>query len=240
MSWRPRAVLLDAGGTLFHLARTVGQIYAEVASRYGTTADAGQLQQRFQVVWGRRSASVPGTETIADRDQEKAWWREVVREVFAPEGGVRDFDLFFNELHELFVEPGLWRLYPEVQPILRRLREARLKLAIVSNWDSRLETLCQRLNIYDQFDVIVASATAGASKPDQKIFALALAKLDVRPADAMHVGDSWRDDVWGAFQHGLTPVWLKREGHQAPAPIIAEHTVRVASDLDEATGWVLS
>lgn len=240
MSWRPRAVLLDAGGTLFHLARTVGQIYAEVASRYGKTTDAVRLQQRFRVVWERRSASVPGSQAIADRDQEKAWWREIVREVFAPEGGVDNFNVFFNELHELFVEPGLWQLYPEVQPVLRRLREARLKVAIVSNWDSRLETLCRRLNIYDQFDVIVASATAGASKPDRKIFELALAKLDVRPAEAIHVGDSWRDDVWGAFQHGLTPVWLKRDGPQDPVPIIAEHAVRVARDLDEATGWVLS
>lgn len=241
MSWRPRAVLIDAGGTLFHLARTVGQIYAEVASRYGTNADAARLQQRFQVVWERRSARIPGTSgAIADRDQEKAWWREVVHEVFAPEGGVENFDVFFNELHELFVEPGLWQLYPEVQPVLRRLREARLKVAIVSNWDSRLETLCRRLNIYDHFDTIVASATVGASKPDQKIFELALARLDVCPADAMHVGDSWRDDVWGAFQHGLTPVWLRRDGRRDPLPIIAEHAVRVARDLDEATGWVLS
>ncbi len=237
--------MLDAGGTLFHLARPVGHIYAEVASRYGSVADGEQLQQRFQLVWENRSATIPGSASVATPEEERTWWREVVWEVFEPESGIKHFDRFFTELHELFAQPQLWRLYPEVPGTLRRLREAGLKLAIVSNWDSRLEKLCRSIGIDEPFDCIVASAVAGSSKPSPKIFELALAKLGVSPEEAMHVGDSWRDDVWGAFQLGLTPVWLRRqwlkgEEGEEERPVIEGHRVMVAASLDEAVGLVIS
>ena len=33
--------------------------------------------------------------------------------------------------------------------------------------------------------------------------------MNILPAEAVYVGDDWRNDVCGARDAGLTPVWLK-------------------------------
>ena len=48
----------------------------------------------------------------------------------------------------------------------------------------------------------MTSAEAGAPKPDPAIFRLALARLEVEPARALHVGDS-HADAEGARAAGM-------------------------------------
>jgi putative hydrolase of the HAD superfamily len=209
---RPKAILLDAGGTLFEPVRPVGETYALVAGRYGVTADPRRLQARFAEIWRRWSASVPSGSDVLTADDEKEWWRHLVREVFDGGEAPANFDAFFDELHLAFGEADQWRIYPEVPAALDRLRAAGCSLAVVSNWDARLEPLCVRLGLRDRFASVVASGPAGASKPDPRIFTRALDALGVRRADALHVGDSFRDDVEGARRAGIRAVWLRRDG----------------------------
>jgi putative hydrolase of the HAD superfamily len=54
------------------------------------------------------------------------------------------------------------------------------------------------------------SSLAHAAKPSARIFEQALDKHAVDPEDALHVGDSERDDVKGAVAVGLTGILLDR------------------------------
>ena len=61
----------------------------------------------------------------------------------------------------------------------------------------------------DRFvDVLTVSEEAGVSKPDPKIFNLALERLGCRPANAVMVGDSWAADIVGAQAAGIRAIWL--------------------------------
>ncbi|HEX6726854.1 MAG TPA: HAD-IA family hydrolase, partial [Nitrospira sp.] len=51
-----------------------------------------------------------------------------------------------------------------------------------------------------------------AAKPAPQIFQIALEKHAVDPEEALHVGDSLRDDVEGATKAGLHAVLLDRDG----------------------------
>jgi HAD superfamily hydrolase (TIGR01549 family) len=73
-----------------------------------------------------------------------------------------------------------------------------------------------RLDIY--VDVLVVSEEAGMSKPDPKIFAIALDRLGCTATDAVMVGDSWAADVVGAHAAGIRPIWFNPEGKPAPDP----------------------
>ena len=64
--------------------------------------------------------------------------------------------------------------------------------------------------IADLFDTVTISSLAHAAKPSARIFQQALEKHAVDPAEALHVGDSERDDVKGAQAVGLTGVLLTR------------------------------
>lgn len=203
-----RAVTLDAGGTLIDPARSVGAIYAEVAARHGCRADPALLDRRFAEAVDARPG--PDAGPTGTPDEERAWWSAFVREVFGPGEGPADFDRFHAELHAVFAEPGTWRVYADAVPALERLRAEGFRLAIVSNWDSRLEALCARLGLRSLVQAVVTSSATGAAKPSPRIFHEAAARLGVRPGEVLHVGDRLREDVWGAQQAGLTPVWLRR------------------------------
>jgi putative hydrolase of the HAD superfamily len=85
---------------------------------------------------------------------------------------------------------------------LGRLRRAGLTLACVSNWDISLRRHLEEARLDRYFAEIVSSAEAGAAKPDPEPFRLALQRLGVEPARALHVGDG-ETDREGAAAAGI-------------------------------------
>lgn len=49
-------------------------------------------------------------------------------------------------------------------------------------------------------------------KPDSRIFDIAVDQAGCMPQEMVHVGDSLENDVWGASNTGLQPIWINREG----------------------------
>jgi putative hydrolase of the HAD superfamily len=88
-------------------------------------------------------------------------------------------------------------------------------VGIVSNWDERLFELCDGLRVTPWVDFVLASAVEGTAKPGREIFARALKKAGVGPSEALHVGDSFREDYCGALRAGLAAILLCR---RAPPP----------------------
>lgn len=76
---------------------------------------------------------------------------------------------------------------------LERLRRAGLSLACVSNWDVSLRGHLEEAALAAYFTAIVSSAEAGAAKPDPEVFRVALERLGVEPARALHIGDGDTD-----------------------------------------------
>ena len=205
-----KAVFFDAGGTLLHPFPSVGEIYHRVASRYGYKTDADRLQKKFSEVWTKRDG-LGHLSSHHNEKIEKEWWRSLVQEVFSEtEGPFRDFEIFFEELYDAFANPEAWRLYPGVLEVLAELKKRGKRLAIVSNWDSRLFKLCEGLGLEDYFEFVLASAVFGASKPSPKIFMEALRRAKVSAAEAVHVGDSLEDEVKGALAAGICPILIDR------------------------------
>ena len=97
------------------------------------------------------------------------------------------------------------------QPLLRRLREQGLRLAIVTNnLVSEQFPKLEQLGIADQFDVVAVSEEVGAAKPDPEIFEVTLRRLAVSAEHVVMVGDSLASDVAGAQAFGIRTVWLNR------------------------------
>ena len=59
------------------------------------------------------------------------------------------------------------------------------------------------IDLRDLFDAVVDSTVVGFTKPDPRIFTLALDRLGVAAADALMVGDSPSADVDGASAAGI-------------------------------------
>lgn len=227
-----RAVFFDAGGTLFRPFPSVGHYYNMIATKHGCRAGAEEIEAAFRRVWSEHDG-IGDLRSHSDEKIEKEFWRKIVTAVFRDFKGLKAFDPFFDELHDLFAEPRVWKLYPEVEEVLRSLKEQKFILGMVSNWDSRLLKLCAGLGIDRYFDFKVISAVFGAAKPDPKIFKEALKKANVPAAAVIHVGDSLEDDVRGAHLAGIRAIWLDRSNRHETLTKDHQDFVTVIRDLRE-------
>lgn len=169
------------------------------------------IQQRFRAAFHQMPPlAFPGKPPAELARREYDWWRQLVATVFSGER-FADFEAFFGALFDYFADAAAWTLFPDTQPALTALKTRGLRLGVVSNFDGRLISICKGLGLTEHFDVIVMSSRAGYAKPDPRIFRLALASLDVDPADALHVGDSMQEDVAGATAAGLRAWLLNRD-----------------------------
>jgi putative hydrolase of the HAD superfamily len=131
-----------------------------------------------------------------------------------------DVDIDFLPFVKRVRDSIRYRPFPDVLPILRRLREWGKALAVVSNWDPALPTLLTELGLAEFFAFILPSAEVGVEKPDGRIFSLALQRLGLKPQEVVHIGDQYEADVVGARAVGITPILLDRKGKAKPQDVI--------------------
>jgi putative hydrolase of the HAD superfamily len=100
---------------------------------------------------------------------------------------------------------------PGVVPTLIELKKEYL-LGVISNGLSikQWEKLVG-LRIHHLFDSVVTSQECGCEKPTPEIFMAALRDLDVKPDEAVMVGDKYEIDIKGAQEVGMHPIWLKKD-----------------------------
>ena len=97
--------------------------------------------------------------------------------------------------------------------VLKELRVRGFKLAIVSNIDDDwLDPLIEIWKLDRYVDFILSSETAQSCKPDASIFTQACEAVGVSPQEIVFVGDSFINDVEGASNVGMHPVWLNQHG----------------------------
>jgi len=104
-------------------------------------------------------------------------------------------------------------LYDDVLPALGGLRDKGLTLGLISNVDRDITPLLAGLGLPALLAVVVTSQEAGATKPHPEIFRLALRRANVRPAEAVFVGDQYQIDIVGAERAGMRGVLLDRTGY---------------------------
>ncbi|KAJ2890730.1 Haloacid dehalogenase-like hydrolase domain-containing protein 3, partial [Coemansia aciculifera] len=94
-------------------------------------------------------------------------------------------------------------MYDDVLPTLAYLQRKGIKLGVVTNMDERTDGVLMSLGIRRYFDFVLKGCSVGVEKPDPKIFEMALRAVNVRPYDALHVGDDERLDYVAARSAGM-------------------------------------
>lgn len=125
-------------------------------------------------------------------------------------------------------------LYEDVPAALALLRERGLRLGIVSNtpWPRQVHLAdLQAYGLAEHFEACIFSADFGLKKPHPRIFLAALEIMGVRPAEVIHVGDRYREDIWGPQQVGIRSV-LREHPLRPPEPsILPDGRIRSLGEL---------
>jgi putative hydrolase of the HAD superfamily len=221
-------VLLDAFGTLVTFDDPAPKLRAAVRERIGRDVGlpAATAAMRAEIAYYRLHH-----EEGRDADSVAALRRRC--------GAVVAAELAVPGLTEEAATGALiaaieWRAYAEVAPVLAGLRARGIRLAVVSNWDAALGEVLGALGLEPFFEVVLASAPEGRSKPDPELFRRALARVGVEPHEAIHVGDSEEHDVLGARAAGIEPVLLRRSAPTGPrTPMFGVRTISTLRELTD-------
>jgi phosphoglycolate phosphatase len=124
------------------------------------------------------------------------------------------------------------QLYPQVRETLQALREQGVKLAVVTNKESRYtQVVLHAHQLTDAVDLVISGDTFATKKPNPAGVAHCLAHFGVTAEHALFVGDS-SIDAATARQAGL-PVWLLPYGYNMGQPIEACQPDRVIESCSE-------
>ncbi|GAA2043309.1 HAD family hydrolase [Agromyces tropicus] len=120
-----------------------------------------------------------------------------------------------------------WSLHDDVGPALDALERALpgVRFGIITNGEhdfqlAKLVRLGLEVGHPGRIEHLVASGAEGVTKPDRRIFEVALSRFAAGGAvsGAAYVGDRLRTDAIGAAEAGLVGVWLNRSGERPAEP----------------------
>ncbi|XP_024029343.1 haloacid dehalogenase-like hydrolase domain-containing protein 3 [Morus notabilis] len=194
-----KALLVDAVGTLVVPSQPMAQIYRQIGEKYGVEYSETEILNRY-----RRAYEQPwGRSRLRYVNDGRPFWQYIV----SSSTGCSDSQ-YFEELYSYYTTNKAWHFCdPEAENVFKAIRKAGVKIAIVSNFDTRLRPLLRALDCDHWFDAVAVSAEVEAEKPNPTIFLKACELLRVKPEEAVHVGDDRRNDIWGARDAGCD-AWL--------------------------------
>lgn len=234
------AVLFDWGGTLMQ------EEWSDEIALEGHAAGLAALGR------GGLPTAEAFTQYLSDHEAELFLTGEdeidiadVMRRSFAQHGVDLDDDdlrLFLRAVHEVWA--SYYWLAASTHALLEALRARRLKLGLVSNTASPewlLRPVLERQGLVQRVDVVVLSSEVGKRKPHPAIFERALAELDVRPEQALFVGDRVDADVFGASRAGMRTVqalWFRAD--DAPGEVEPDFQAFTQMDVLNVVDRLLS
>jgi len=190
------AIVFDAYGTLFD----VNSAAARCRDALGPQADA------FSATWRRRQLEYSWLRSLMGAHAD--FWQLTAEALdYACERhGIADAALR-QRLLDTYRELSA---YPEVPAMLRAIRSAGFKTAILSNGSpAMLQAAVAAADLAAQFDQVLSVEAVGIFKPHRSVYQLAVDRLGARPERICFVSSNgW--DIAGAAHFGFRAVWINR------------------------------
>jgi putative hydrolase of the HAD superfamily len=203
MGGRFKAVLFDLGGTVIRNEEPP-RVFMRIFEANGTRV-------RFEDVARAHAACQRELDTAEMARMGHDYWIQWNLKLLKRLGLIGDLEALARKIDREWFDYAKIEPYPDAVETLHKLKALGVKTGIVTNGLRRdYETILAKTGLKDQFDVAVGVDDCHAAKPDRRIFTHALDKLNVRPEEAIFIGDSREYDYEGAKQAGLKPLLIIR------------------------------
>jgi HAD superfamily hydrolase (TIGR01549 family) len=200
-----QAVLFDVDFTLAKPGPLLGpEGYRDAGRRFGLDLDPERYPEA-------RAAALLDLQHHPELDHDEEVWIRFTEDIVRGMGGEGEScRRVAVAITDGWLESENFELYEDVVPVLGALREAGLKIGLVSNTSRDLDAFVRHHAL--DVDAWVSSGVHGKVKPSPSIFEAVLDLLEVVPEAAVMIGDSPEDDVAGAEAIGVRGLLLDREG----------------------------
>jgi 2-haloacid dehalogenase len=195
-----QACVFDAYGTLFDFA----------SAARGCRDVLGDAIEKLTLLWRDKQLQYTWLRAVQGRHAD--FWQvtgdalDFALETLAIEkSGLRDRLMNFY----LTLEP-----FPEVPEVLRQLKTAGLRTAILSNGSPMmLDAAVRESGLSTLLDAVLSVESVGVYKPHPKVYQLAVDRLGI-PAAAIAFQSSNAWDAYAASAFGMQVVWCNRYGQR--------------------------
>jgi HAD superfamily hydrolase (TIGR01662 family) len=208
-----RAVLIDLGDTLVHMSRPWDDVFRQNVDSLYTYLKASGIRTSFEdfsriFVRGYESAS-----TVSQFYKIEIPMQDIMSRVFSKVKLKDHDDVFIYRAMTEFYKPEIeaWELYPDTVDTLTALGR-QFDLGLISNAKSdwAVNAILDKHNLRKFFKVILTSAGLRKRKPRADVFTEALKALNVKPSEAVFIGDSLQADILGAKTVGMGSIHVLR------------------------------
>jgi putative hydrolase of the HAD superfamily len=209
-----RAVFFDVDFTLIYPGPTLqGEGYGNFCARRGVTVDTSL----FRAAVGK---AAPVLDEVKAHNYDAQLFIDYTRAIIEHMGGRGPgAELAARDIYDEWAACHHFFLYDDVEPALRALAEAGLKIGLISNTQRPLDEFAAHFALDNIFSAAISSAELGFLKPHHAIFEAALAAVGEPAGAAVMVGDSVKADIEGARQAGMRAVLVRRTGDGLSSPL---------------------
>lgn len=214
--------VFDAYGTLFDVAGA-----ARLAAAESGGERLGAVWPRLAEDWRRKQLEYTWLRAITG-DHTSFWQVTVDGLDWALENADLDDPALRDRLLALYRELPA---YPEVPAMLRALRDAGQRTAILSNGDAEmLAAATQSAGLTGLLDAVLTVEAVGVFKPASAVYDQVGTRFGVAADRVLFVSSNgW--DVAGAAGYGFRTVWVNRSG--APQDRLSAAPAHVLTDLSQ-------
>ena len=97
------------------------------------------------------------------------------------------------------------------------------------------------VGLLEYFDPIIVSGDYGYRKPDARLFQKALDALQVRPQQALFLGNDLYHDIFAAQQVGMKAIFISYNSeNMSPQTISPDYIIYRFADLPEAVNYFVT
>lgn len=214
---RIRCIAFDAVGTLMFAEPAVSAAYSQIGARFGSRQTPQQVKSRLPEALrraGQLSVARFGEPDRTDEEHEQEFWRRVVEDVLSD---LRNPDACFAELFEHFARPESWRCFDDVASTLSEVQRRGYRVLIASNFDARLNRVCDGLAELRDVRRRVISSLVGYRKTHRGFYSAVVEAAECDPSEVLMVGDDLVNDVESARSAGIEAVHLERDPVPRPS-----------------------
>ncbi len=212
-----KIVIFDVGQTLLFLTPSSEEMLMAKFQQLAIEVELEDLKRGCKAgeLWVAQTimSEQKGTPRLSDKEFDMKWEYAVLEE--ALKGRKENIDDLVKKFQDIERPTQNWSAPPETYTVLAALQAKGMPLGIVSNFQKILPNLLRKLEIADYFDFIIASEEVGISKPDPKILHMALQKAQVKPAEAVYVGDH-PFDILCAKKVPMPIIWFNKDDDPLP------------------------
>ena len=193
-----KAIIFDAYGTLFDVNSAAEKCKGKIGNKWENFANYWRTTQ-LEYTWLRSLMK-----------RHKDFWQITEDSL---DKSMKVFNIDNSMKNELLSLYKVLSTFPEVNEVLKKLKEKKYKIAILSNGTpSLINELVKSNNLDNMFDDVFSIEQVNVYKPDNKVYDIPIQKYKIQNDEVVFLSaNTW--DISGGGNFGYNAVWVNRNSN---------------------------